>query len=134
MSTDSATGTNVDATNVPPEDLAADLGAAIENTPEYERFVEAKTAVERSQETQKKVRKFERLRDAFVQARKTGEATEEDLETLQDAQRDLHTVPEMAEFLDAQDALDARLERINTAIGAELAIDFGDRIGGCCQD
>jgi len=136
MSTDPATETDVDATNTnaTPESLAADLGTAIANTAEYERFTEAKTAVERSREAQQNVREFERLRDAFVQARKTGEATEEDLETLQNAQRDLHAVPEMAEFLDAQDALDARLERIDTVIGTDLAIDFGDRIGSCCQD
>ena len=136
MSTDPAAETDIDPTSadVSPEDMAADLGTAIADTPEYERFIEAKTAVEESREAQEKVREFERLRDAFVQARKTGEAADEDRETLQNAQRALHAVPEMAEFLDAQAELDARLEDINAAVGADLAIDFGDRIGSCCQD
>jgi cell fate (sporulation/competence/biofilm development) regulator YlbF (YheA/YmcA/DUF963 family) len=135
MSTESEADAGVDATTRDdPETVAGDLGAAIADTPEYERFVETKAAVEESPEAQKKVQKFERLRDEFVQARQTGEATQDDLETLQSAQQDLHEVPAMAEFLQAQEALDARLEEVNRAIAADLAIDFGDRVGGCCND
>jgi cell fate (sporulation/competence/biofilm development) regulator YlbF (YheA/YmcA/DUF963 family) len=117
-----------------PETLADELGTAIADTHEYERFVETKATVEQSPEAQEKVREFERLRDEFMQARQTGEATQEDLKSLQNAQQELHEVPEMAEFLDAQEELDARLERLNDEIAADLAIDFGDRIGNCCQD
>ena len=135
MSTESDVDAGVEATTRDePETVAGDLGAAIADTPEYERFVESKAAVERSPEAQQKVQEFERLRDEFVQARQTGEATQDDLETLQRAQQDLHTVPAMAEFLEAQEALDARLERVNQEIAADLAIDFGDRVGGCCND
>ncbi|WP_049900088.1 YlbF family regulator [Halococcus agarilyticus] len=117
-----------------PEDLAGDLGSAIADTPEYERFAEAKAEVERSPEAQEKVQEFERLRDEFMLARQTGEATEEDLRNLQNAQQDLHEIPAMAEFLEAQNRLDARLERIGDAVSVELDFDFGDRIGACCQD
>ena len=135
MSTESEVDAGVEATTRDePETVAGDLGAAIADTPEYERFVESKAAVEQSPDAQKKVQEFERLRDEFVQARQTGEATQDDLETLQSAQQDLHTVPAMAEFLEAQEALDARLERVNQEIAADLAIDFGDRVGGCCND
>ncbi|WP_435077445.1 YlbF family regulator [Halococcus sp. AFM35] len=135
MSTESEADAGVEATTRDePGTIAGDLGAAIADTPEYERFVEAKATVEQSPEAQRKVQEFERLRDQFVQARQTGEATQDDLETLQSAQQDLHNVPEMAEFLEAQEALDARLERVNQEIAADLAIDFGDRIGSCCND
>lgn len=134
MSTDSEIETSVDPTTRPPEAVADDLGAAIAATEEYERFVETKTAVEESQAAQEKVREFERLRDAFVRARQAGEATEADRETLLTAQRELHAIPEMAAFLTAQKELDARLERLNTALSTDLAVDFGDRIGSCCQD
>jgi cell fate (sporulation/competence/biofilm development) regulator YlbF (YheA/YmcA/DUF963 family) len=134
-----STETDIDADAEPavenqPETLADELGTAIANTPEYERFVETKATVEKSPEAQEKVREFERLRDEFMQARQTGEATQEDLKSLQNAQQELHEVPEMAEFLDAQEGLDTRLERLNDEIAADLAIDFGDRIGSCCQD
>ena len=136
MSTEPELDTDVEpaATDGRPEDLAGELGAAIADTDEYERFVETKAAVERSAEAQEKVHEFERLRDEFIHARQTGEATQEDLRTLQRAQQELHDVPEMAAFLDAQETLDARLERLNLEISADLAIDFGDRIGSCCQD
>ena len=136
MSTESEVDTDIEPTTTAgePEKLAGELGAAIADTPEYERFVESKATVERSPEAQEKVREFERLRDEFVQARQTGEATQEDLKTLQSAQQELHEVSEMAEFLEAQEELDARLERVNETIAADLAIDFGDRIGSCCQD
>jgi cell fate (sporulation/competence/biofilm development) regulator YlbF (YheA/YmcA/DUF963 family) len=117
-----------------PEELAGDLGSAIADTPEYERFAEAKAEVERSPEAQEKVQEFERLRDEFMLARQTGEASQEDLRKLQNAQQELHEIPAMAEFLDAQNRLDARLERISDAVSAELDFDFGDRIGACCQD
>jgi cell fate (sporulation/competence/biofilm development) regulator YlbF (YheA/YmcA/DUF963 family) len=136
MSTESDAETDIEPTTAErqPEELAGELGAAIADTPEYERFVESKATVERSPEAQEKVREFERLRDEFTQARQTGEATKDDLKTLQNAQQELHEVPEMAEFLEAQEELDARLERLNDEIAADLAIDFGDRIGSCCQD
>ncbi|WP_256686423.1 YlbF family regulator [Halococcus qingdaonensis] len=135
MSTESEVEPEIDATTgSQPETVAGDLGAAIADMPEYEQFVETKAAVERNPEAQQKVQEFERLRDQFVQARQTGEATQDDLETLQNAQQELHKVPEMAEFLQAQDELDARLERLNQEITADLDIDFGDRIGGCCND
>ncbi|HET7325576.1 MAG TPA: YlbF family regulator [Halococcus sp.] len=133
MSTESEVQTEPTGENRP-EELAGELGAAIANTAEYERFVESKTTVEQSPKAQEKVREFERLRDEFMQARQIGEATQEDLQTLQNAQQELHEIPEMAEFLHAQEELDARLERVNEKIATDLAIDFGDRIGGCCQD
>ena len=54
-----------------PEDLAGDLGNALAETPEYERFAEAKAEVERSPEAQEKVQEFERLRDEFMEDRKS---------------------------------------------------------------
>ncbi|EMA38088.1 YlbF family regulator [Halococcus hamelinensis] len=133
MSTEPDVETGVDPARTP-EAVAEELGAAIAATDEYERYVETKTAVEESREAQEKVREFERLRDAFVQAREVGEATEEDRDTLKNAQRELHALPEMADYLAAQQELDARLERLDTAIGTDLDVDFGDRIGSCCQD
>ena len=133
MSTESDVEAGMETTRSP-EAVAGDLGTALAATEEYERYVETKTAVEESREAQEKVREFERLRDAFVRARQAGEATEEDRETLLTAQRDLHALPEMAAYLAAQRDLDARLERLNTALSADLAVDFGARVGSCCQD
>ncbi len=134
MSTEADIETDAEPTPERPEELAGELGAAIADTAEYEKFVETKSTVEQSPDAQEAVREFERLRDEFMQARQMGEATQEDLKTLQGAQQQLHEVPEMAAFLEAQEALDARLERINETIATNLAIDFGDRIGSCCQD
>lgn len=40
----------------------------------------------------------------------------------------------MSEFLKAQNELDLRLQEINTEISEPLAIDFGEKAGGCCED
>jgi cell fate (sporulation/competence/biofilm development) regulator YlbF (YheA/YmcA/DUF963 family) len=40
----------------------------------------------------------------------------------------------MAEYLDAQEELQDKLESVNMAISEELAVDFGGEAGGCCQD
>jgi cell fate (sporulation/competence/biofilm development) regulator YlbF (YheA/YmcA/DUF963 family) len=40
----------------------------------------------------------------------------------------------MAEYLEAQAALQDRLETVNEAISEPLAVDFGGEAGGCCQD
>jgi cell fate (sporulation/competence/biofilm development) regulator YlbF (YheA/YmcA/DUF963 family) len=128
MSTETAAGMDVE------DELGSDLGRAIADLPEYERFVEAKRAVERSEAAQEKVQAFERTREEFMLARQTGDATQENLRDLQRAQEGLHEVPAMAEYLDAQNDLEARLERINEAISAGLAIDFGEHVGACCQD
>ncbi|SFR68959.1 YlbF family regulator [Halogeometricum limi] len=116
------------------EELGHELGEAIAETPEYEAFEEAKAAVENDDEVQAQIREFHRLRDEFMVARQSGKATQESLQKVQSAQEDLHSVPVMADYLDAQDELQDRLEAVNEAISDPLSVDFGGEAGGCCQD
>ncbi|PSP81405.1 regulator [Halobacteriales archaeon QS_1_68_20] len=116
------------------EDLGRELGEAITDIPEYQAFEEAKAAVEESDEAQGLIEEYERKREEFMMARQAGEASQADLAELQRAQRELHDVPVMAEYLEAQAELEARLERVNEAISEPLALDFGESAGGCCQD
>ena len=114
--------------------LATELGEAIAETPLYQRFEEAKAAVEADEEAQEQIKEFEQLRQEFMLARQTGEATQDDVAKVQQAQQDLHTLPVMKEYLDVQDELTARLEDLNRAVSDPLAVDFGQQAGGCCQD
>ena len=116
------------------EALGRELGAAITELDEYQRFEDAKAAVEASEDAQAKIDEFEQLRQEFMLARQTGEATQADLQKVQDAQAELHDMPVMAEYLEAQNVLDARLEAVNEAISDQLIVDFGEEAGGCCQD
>ncbi|SDZ84951.1 Cell fate regulator YlbF, YheA/YmcA/DUF963 family (controls sporulation, competence, biofilm development) [Haloplanus vescus] len=116
------------------EDLGHELGEEIADTPAYQRFEEAKAAVENDDEAQEKIAEVERLRDEFVAARETGEATQSDIGKLQQAQNELHTMPVMEEYLNAQEALQNQLEAVNRAISEPLAVDFGGEAGGCCHD
>jgi cell fate (sporulation/competence/biofilm development) regulator YlbF (YheA/YmcA/DUF963 family) len=116
------------------EELGTELGEAIAETPAYERFEEAKAAVEDDPDAQEGIAEVERLRDEFIAARETGDATQEHIMKLQEAQNDLHSMPVMEEFLDAQSELQTQLETINRAISDPLAVDFGGEAGGCCQD
>ncbi|WP_066415849.1 YlbF family regulator [Halorubrum aethiopicum] len=118
----------------PIEELGRELGKRIAATPEYERFEEAREAVQRDEDVQERIDEFERIRAEFMQARQTGDATQSDLHRVQNAQEELHSMPAMSEFLDAQDALSDRLESVNEAISEPLAVDFGGEAGGCCQD
>ncbi|WP_299335886.1 YlbF family regulator [Haloplanus sp.] len=123
------------STNVPQlEDLGRELGEAIADSPAHERFEEAQAAVQDDTDAQEKIAEVERLRDEFVAAREMGEATQEQIRTLQRAQNELHEMPVMEEFLNAQDALQRQLEEINRSISDPLAVDFGGEAGGCCQD
>ena len=116
------------------EDLGTELGERIAETPEYERFEEKKRAVEADDEAQEGIREFQQLRQEFMLARQTGAADQAGLEKVQSAQSDLHSLPVMAEYLDAQSDLQDRLEAINEAVSEPLAVDFGGEAGGCCQD
>ena len=116
------------------EELGRRLGEAIAELPEYGAFEEAKTAVEADPEAQERIREFEQLRQEFVLARSSGEATESDLREIQAAQQELHGLPVMSEYLEAQEALVSRLEGVNEAISDPLVIDFGGEAGGCCHD
>jgi cell fate (sporulation/competence/biofilm development) regulator YlbF (YheA/YmcA/DUF963 family) len=115
-------------------ELAGELGDAIAELDSYRRFEEAKEAVENSPEAQEKIREFEGIREEFMLARQTGDATNEDLHTLQRTQQELHDIPVMAEFLEAQSQLELELQELNQTISAPLAVDFGEKAGGCCQD
>jgi cell fate (sporulation/competence/biofilm development) regulator YlbF (YheA/YmcA/DUF963 family) len=130
--TDAETGTVGETTRT--ESLAGDLGAAIADSPEHEAFEEARRAVQESEEAQAKIEEFESTRQEFMLARQSGNATQEDLQELQRTQQELHAIDVMAEFLEAQNELEARFEAFNDAISAPLALDFGDNIGGCCND
>jgi len=116
------------------EDLGRELGERISRTPEYERFESAREAVQRDEEVQAQIDEFEQLRAEFIQARQSGQATNSDLHRVQDAQDELHSMPVMSEFLDAQDELSDTLQTVNEAISEPLAVDFGGEAGGCCQD
>jgi len=116
------------------DDLARQLGEAITDMPAYRRFVESKQAVEDDEEVQSRIDEFEQLRQEFMLARQSGDADQEALQEVQDAQQRLHDHPVMAEYLDAQDALEARFEGLNDLISDPLDVDFVGESGACCQD
>lgn len=116
------------------DDLAAQLGEAITELPEYQRFLEAKERVEGSEAAQEKIREFEQVRQEFLLARQTGDATQKDVRELQAAQEDLHEVPEMADYLAAQSELELRLQKLDERISEPLAVDFGETARECCQE
>lgn len=133
MSVDSEADT-VTETSDDVEALGRELGDAIADLPEYEAFEEARAAVQADDEVQEEIQAFERKRQEFAQARQAGEASQADLMELQSAQQELHSIPEMEEFLAAQEDLVNRLEDVNRAISEPLSVDFGGEAGGCCQD
>ena len=116
------------------EELGRELGEAIAETPEYEAFEETKAAVEADDDVQEQIATFQERRDHYMHARQMGNATEENLRTVQEAQEELHSMPKMASYLDAQERLQDRLEAVNEAISDPLAVDFGGEAGGCCHD
>lgn len=116
------------------ESLAEELGQRITKTDEYAAFERAQSAVERDEAVQAKIDEFEQIRQEFMMARETGQATEAGLQKVQSAQESLHAMPTMETYLEAQSELESRLERLNEAISEPLAIDFGGKAGGCCHD
>jgi len=116
------------------EELGRELGDAITETPEYQAFEETKAAVEADDDVQEQIAEFQERRDHYMHARQMGNATEENLRKVQEAQEELHSMPEMASYLDAQERLQDRLEAVNEAISEPLAVDFGGEAGGCCHD
>jgi cell fate (sporulation/competence/biofilm development) regulator YlbF (YheA/YmcA/DUF963 family) len=115
-------------------DLAEELGDAITDLPAYQRFLEAKEAVEADENAQEEIREFEQLREEFMVARQSGEATREDLRELQEAEEALHDIPVMSDYMQAQSDLELKLQELNEIISDPLAVDFGEKAGGCCQD
>jgi cell fate (sporulation/competence/biofilm development) regulator YlbF (YheA/YmcA/DUF963 family) len=90
--------------------------------------------VEADEEIQAEIREFEQVREEFMLARQAGEASREDLRELQAAQEQLHDIPEMSEYLAAQSDLELRLQELNELVSEPLAVDFGEKAGGCCED
>jgi cell fate (sporulation/competence/biofilm development) regulator YlbF (YheA/YmcA/DUF963 family) len=116
------------------EELATALGEAISDLPEYEAFMEAKEAVEADEEAQEQIEEFEQIREEYMLARQTNQADEEDLRTLKRAQQKLHSIPVMQEYQQAQSELELRLQELNEYVSEPLAVDFGEKAGGCCND
>jgi cell fate (sporulation/competence/biofilm development) regulator YlbF (YheA/YmcA/DUF963 family) len=116
------------------ETLATEFGEAITELPVYQRFVEAKEAVENDEEAQAAIEEFESIREEYMLARQTGQADQEALRELQSAQEELHDLPVMSEYLEVQSELELRLQELNELVSEELAVDFGEKAGGCCED
>ncbi len=116
------------------DDLAETLGTAIAELPAYERFIEAKRAVEQDETLQEAIAEFETHRESYLTKREAGEATKADLLELQKRQEELHDRPVMSTYLRAQNQLELRLQAVNMAISDPLEIDFGEKAGGCCAE
>ncbi|MFC6973782.1 YlbF family regulator [Halomicroarcula sp. GCM10025709] len=116
------------------EELATEFGEAIAELSVYQRFAEAKEAVESDEEAQEAIQEFEQIREEYMMARQTGQASQEDLRNLQKAQQELHDMPVMSDYLQAQNELELRLQELNEMVSEELAVDFGQKAGGCCED
>jgi cell fate (sporulation/competence/biofilm development) regulator YlbF (YheA/YmcA/DUF963 family) len=116
------------------EDLGQELGEKIADSPEHTAFREASEAVENDAETQEAIKEFEELRHQFMLDQEAGTADRQSMREVQEAQEELHSMPLMAEYLDAKEELQTTLEAINIAISEPLAVDFGGEAGGCCQD
>jgi cell fate (sporulation/competence/biofilm development) regulator YlbF (YheA/YmcA/DUF963 family) len=115
-------------------ELAEELGEVITEMPAYQEFLEAKAAVESDEDLQAEIHEFEQLREEFMMARQTGEATNDDLRELQSAQQELHEQPKMKEYLQTQSEVELKLQELDQLISEPLEIDFGEKAGGCCQD
>jgi cell fate (sporulation/competence/biofilm development) regulator YlbF (YheA/YmcA/DUF963 family) len=126
--------TAADTTGDSVDDLATELGESIAQLPVYQRFVEAKAKVENDADAQRAIEEFEQLREEYQLARQTGRATQEDLRKVQEAQEELHDIPSMSEYLEVQNELELRLQEVNQLVSDQLAVDFGEKAGGCCQD
>jgi cell fate (sporulation/competence/biofilm development) regulator YlbF (YheA/YmcA/DUF963 family) len=116
------------------DELASAFGQAITDLPAYQRFAEAKDAVEANDTAQERITEFESLREEFMVARQTGQADEADLRELQEAQERLHDLDVMSEYLAAQSELELTLQELNEEISDHLVVDFGEKAGGCCED
>jgi len=114
--------------------LARELGEAITDMPVYQRFLEHKETVESDDEAQAQIQEFEQIREEFMVARQTGQATQEDLRELQDAQEELRSLPVMSDYLEAKSEMELRLQELNEVVSEPLVLDFGESAGGCCQD
>lgn len=114
--------------------LSTQLGEAITELPEYQAYESARVAVTEDDTAQAQIRKFEQQRREFAAAQQAGEASEDDLMAIKELQQELHSLPVMEEYLEAQADLEERLEDINTALSDPLSIDFGTQVGGCCEE
>jgi len=132
MSIDTENVTEVDGDHV--DQLATELGESIAQLPVYQRYLEAKAKVENDADAQRAIEEFEQLREEFQMARQTGQATQEDLRKVQEAQEELHDIASMSEYLEVQNELELRLQEINELVSEQLAVDFGQKAGGCCED
>jgi len=117
-----------------PEAIAERLGDTIADTDAYRRFDEARTEVQQSETAQERIATFEERREAYVLAERAGEADEAAREAVEAAQTELHSLPVMQRYLDAQEALRERLGAVNDAISDPLSVDFADEAGSCCHD
>jgi len=123
-----------DVTDDSVESLARALGDAITDLPEYEAYQDAKADVEADEQAQERIEEFEQIREEYMVARQTNQANQDDLRTLKKAQRELHELPVMEDYLQAQSDLELRLQELNEIISEPLTVDFGEKAGGCCQE
>ncbi len=113
------------------------LAKAIQATPEWKEFQDARVAFEHDAELQELVSRYRRLVQSWQAARQRGQGlTGNEAMQLSRLQSQIEDHPVYQREREAGSALVALLQMVNQNLSAELGLDFAanaaPRGGGCC--
>lgn len=101
---------------------------AIEDSKEYQTFVDARERLDDDQEAQQLLRTYQQ-KQARLQR---GGFDEETMAELRDLQQEMDDDETISAYMEAEEEFIALLERTNDVISERIGEEFARSMGGCC--
>lgn len=118
-------------------DKARELGIALSESPEFQRMLRARAAIEENETLANTIALLQEKQDLIADRLSEGEDSDcrIDLVTLSneidDIQRDLMESEPFVEMLDAQHEFENLMQRVNREIAVCIGADFNENSTGC---
>lgn len=117
------------------EEVAGKLGVAVVATAEYRALNAAEKRYQNDTQARELFGRFQEQQRTVQLMQQLGKATPEDMEHLENLQKDIETNETLAGYFDAQEKLVALLRDLNEFISSRLNMDFAALSKpqrGCC--
>ena len=119
-------------------DRARELGIALSESPEFQRMQQARRAIDENEALRGQIELLNEKQKLAADILSQGEDAEHwgELATISneidDIQADLLSSKPFEEMMDAQQAFDELMQRVNQVIATCIGTDAGNDMGGCC--
>lgn len=113
-------------------ELAEQLGEAIVETEEYQRFITLEQELHQDEVAQKLIEIFSKAQQEVMESHMQGNRIPKNvIDDLKEHQRRMLEYPSVAKYMEAKEKLDRIMEAVNEVLSSTTGLNTGGGGGGC---